>query len=147
MPEDYFAHNDICIETKYEQDILISEFKNKILNNISEYINSTQVINGTNFVGIFLSSDKMNPEEQTKYGISAIDFGYCIKIIKKHYNISESESVLVLNIETKDINNNNNSKAFYLRKYSQVEIYNMSGTELDISVCKEDRYNINEVYR
>ena len=87
-PEDYFAHNDICIEKKYEQDILISEFKNKILNNINEYINSTQVINGTNFVGIFLSSVKMNPEDQTKYGISAIDFGYCIKIIKKHYNIS-----------------------------------------------------------
>ena len=88
-PNDYIVYNEECISKVIEQDILISNFKNKILSNIAINLNSTQVINGTNFIGIALSSDNINPEEQIKNGISAIDLGNCTQIIKEYYNISK----------------------------------------------------------
>ena len=137
-PKDYIIYNNECINKINEQKVIISEFKNKIISNISSYINSTKVINGTNFMAAVLSSDNMNPEEQIKNGISAIDLGNCTEIIKEYYNISKYESLIILNIETKNENNNNNDTSFNLGKKTQIEIYDMSGNKLDLSVCKED---------
>ena len=118
--------------------MIISYFKKKILSNINSYINSTQVINGTNFIGIASSSINMTIDEQIKNGISSIDLGNCTEIIKEYYNISKNESLMILNIETKNIINNKNNLSFNLGKNTQLEIYDMSGRELDLSVCKED---------
>ena len=89
--------------------------KNKILSNISSYVNSTQVINGTNFIGIASFSNNMTLDEQIKNGISAVDLGNCTEIIKEYYNISKNENLIVLNIETKNISNNNEN-SFNLEK-------------------------------
>ena len=120
-----------------EQEILISEFKYKIFSNLKVYMNSIQVINGTNFIGIALSSNNINPEEQIKNGISAIDLGNCTQIIKEYYNISQNENIIIINIESKN-NNTINTNSFNLGKKTQLEIYDMTGRKLDLSVCKED---------
>ena len=52
----------------------------------------------------------MAPEEQIKKGISAIDLGECTQIIKGYYNISENESLIILNMESKNIENNDEEK-------------------------------------
>ena len=83
-PNDYIVYNNECISKINEQNILITEFKNKILSNISSYINSSKVINGTNFIAAVLSSDNMKPEEQIKNGISAVELGNCTEIIKEY---------------------------------------------------------------
>ena len=101
-------------------------------------MNTTHCINGTNFIGMALSSDNMDPEEQIKNGISAIDLGNCTEIIKEYYNISKNENLMILNIETKNISNSNNDNYFNLGKNTQLEIYDVSGRELDLSVCKDD---------
>ena len=80
----------------------------------------------------------MTIDEQIKNGISSIDLGNCTEIIKEYYNISKNESLMILNIETKNIINNKNNLSFNLGKNTQLEIYDMSGRELDLSVCKED---------
>ena len=80
-------------------------------------MNSTQFINGTNFIGIALSSNYMDSKIQLRNGISPVDLGYCTEIIKENYNISKNESLMIFNIETKNINiNNNNDNCFNLGK-------------------------------
>ena len=66
-------------------------FKNKILNNITEFVSSSKIINGSDFIATISYSDNMNPEEQIKKGKSAIDLGNCTQTIKNHYNISDGE--------------------------------------------------------
>ena len=132
------VYNDVCIPNINKQEILISEFKNKILSNINSYKNSTQFINDSNFIAAVFSSDNMNTEEQIKNGISAIDLGNCTQIIKEYYNISQHEDLIIFNIETKNESNNYNGNSFNLEKNTQIEIYDMSGTPLDLSMCEED---------
>ena len=135
-PNNYIIYNNECIEKVNEQNIIISDFKNQILNDINSYKNSTKFINGTNFIAAVLSSDKLDPEEQIKNGISAIDLGNCTEVIKEHYNISRQENLIIFNIETKsEINNNNDT--FNLGKNTQLDIYDISGRKLNLSVCKE----------
>ena len=45
---------------------------------------------------------------------------------------------MILNIETKNMSNINNDKSFNLGKNTLLEIYDISGRELDLSICKED---------
>ena len=138
-PNNYIVYNDICIQKINEQEIILSDFKNKILSNINLYMNSTKFINGTNFIGIALSSNYMDSKIQLRNGISPVDLGYCTEIIKENYNISKNESLMIFNIETKNINiNNNNDNCFNLGKNTHLEIYDISGRELDLSICKED---------
>ena len=63
--------------------------------------NSYELINGSDFIAMVLSSDEMDPKEQLKKGISALDLDNCIEQIKEYYNISKNESLLILNSETK----------------------------------------------
>ena len=137
-PDDYIIYNDECIKRENEQKAIISEYKNKIFSNITSYINSTKVINGTNFIAAVFSSDNMNPEEQIKNGISAIDLGNCTQKIKEYYNISKYESLIIFNIETKSESYNNSDNSFILGKNTQIEIYDKSRRKLELSVCKED---------
>ena len=114
--------------------------KKEIFTNISSYKNTTKVINGTNIIAAVLFSDNMDPEEQIKNGISAIDLGNCTEIIKEYYNISKDESLIIFNIETKNENNKNNKNdtSFNLGKNTKIEIHDMSGNEIDLSICNED---------
>ena len=102
-------------------------------------MNNSSIINGSDFIAVFLTTDKMDPEEQIKKGISAIDLGECTQIIKGHYNISENESLIILNMESKNIENNYEEKNDdNLGKNVQIEIYDKSGRKLNLSVCDKD---------
>ena len=59
-PDNYIIYNNECILKDNEQEIIISEFKNKIFSDINLYKNTTQVINGTNYIVAVSSSDISN---------------------------------------------------------------------------------------
>ena len=132
-----------CIIKSYAQTSS-DEFKNQILTNITAFVNSSALINGSDFIAVILSSHEMDPKEQLKKGISAVDLGNCTKEIKEYYNISKNESLIILNMESKrnetKINeeNNRNDNSFDVGKNSQIEIYDNAGRKLNLSVCKEN---------
>ena len=132
---------NICVRKTYDQTSS-KEFKNQILRNVTSFVNSSTLINGSDFIAVVLSSDEIDPKEQIKKGISAIDLGNCTEQIKEYYNISKDESLIILNMESKrnesKTNTENNNNAFDIGKSSQIEIYDKSGRKLELSVCKED---------
>ena len=133
-----------CI-LKVFDEVKVSEFKNKIIDDITSYVNSSSIINGSDFIAVVLTSDDMDPKEQLKNGISAIDLGDCPDIIREHYNISKDEKLIILNMESKnqEIQENKNDTtdtdySFKLGKKVQLEIFDSSGRKLDLSVCTKD---------
>ena len=143
-PPNYEIIKDKCIFKSIDKELKADDFKTTVRKNISSYVNSSNVINGSNFLAVVLSSDNMHPEDQLKYGISAVDLGNCTNVIKEFYNISKEENLIVLNMETKtdesqkNKSNNNGDKSFNLGKNTLIEIYDYSGRKLDLSICKEE---------
>ena len=138
-PDNYEKNKDKnkCVKISFDEETSLDEIKNDIIS----YQNSS-VINGPNFKAIISSSDELNPKEQIKKGISAVDLGNCTNVIKEYYNISKDENLIILNIEYQNkenqTNENNNDNFFNLRKSVQVEIFDSKGKQLNLSVCKED---------
>ena len=143
-PHNYEEYNNECIFKSFDENTTIDEFKNQVSSNISSFGNFSEVITGKNFIATIILNDDMDPKEQLKKGISAIDLGNCINILKEYYNISKNESLIILNMELKnEINNqkeinNQFDKYFNLGKSTQIEVYDYSGTKLDLSICKQD---------
>ena len=131
-------HNE-CKE-KIEQ-ITQSELKSQIINNISSLINtvnSSKMINGSDFIALIMPSD-MNPKEQLKNGISAIDLGNCTDVLKDYYNISKDENIYVLNIESKrDDIEKSEDNSFNLGKNVQLEAFDKYGKHLNLSICENN---------
>ena len=151
-PENYIKNEGQkkCVLTTFEETTILDDFQSQVTENITNYINHTSLINGSDFIAIILSNDKEEPEKQLEKGISAVDLGECANIIKDYYNISRNESLIILNIESK-INLLNNldeeeegqeieseEKSFNLGKITQVEVFDMSGRSLNISVCEKN---------
>ena len=111
-PYNYEIHleQNKCVIKSFDQTTSSTEFKSQIKENITSYMNNSSIINGSDFIAVFLTTDKMDPEEQIKKGISAIDLGECTQIIKGYYNISKNESLIILNMESKNIESNNEEK-------------------------------------
>ena len=103
------------------------------MDDITSFVNSSAVVTGSGFKAIVLSSNDIDPTEQIKKGISAIDLGNCTQIIKDYYNISDNDYFIVLNMETKNNERNDNNNSFNLGKNMQVEIFDSSGRKLDLS--------------
>ena len=125
----------------FDNNITLSDFNKIIKDNISLFVNSSNVINGTDFIAVILSSDNMDPEEQIKNGISGIDLGNCTNVIKEYYGIDKNENLIIVNIENKmntSEKNNKNDNSFNLGKNNQIEVYDYSGRKLNLSVCKEN---------
>ena len=144
-PHNYkINENNECEFNNFDEKTTISEFKTQFLSNMTSYVNSSKVINGTNFIAVVLSSEEMDPEEQIKKGISAVNLGNCTKVLKERYNISSEENLIVLNMEIKNADNkknesiNRNDNSFNLGKTTQIEVYDYSGRKLDLSFCKDD---------
>ena len=76
-PNNYELNEDKnkCVLKTLIEEISVSEFKSQIMDNILEFVNSSKIINGSDFLAIVLSSDDMDPKEQIKKGISALDLG------------------------------------------------------------------------
>ena len=139
-PNNYEANNELnkC-ELKNLEQASLEEFKNEIMNNISSFINSTNVINCSDFIAAIYDIDNSNPKEQLKNGISAIDLGNCTNKIKDFYKIDD---FIVLNMESKhnksEKNENGNDNSLNIGKNNQIEIYDYSGKKLNLSICNED---------
>ena len=82
-------------------------------------MNSSSLINGSDFIAVVLSSDEIDPKEQIKKGISAIDLGNCTEQIKEYYNISKDESLIILNMESKRDESNTNEKIIIMLLISE----------------------------
>ena len=142
-PHNYEINNNECIFKSFSQDITLDEFKNQISNDIVSYINSSKVINGSNFLAVVLTSEQISTEEQLNNGISAVDLGNCTNVIKDYYNISKEDPLIILNMESKNekIQKNesiSDDKSFNLAKTTQLEVYDYSGRRLNLSVCQEN---------
>ena len=140
-----------CVIETFEETIQLDEFQSQVTENITNYLNYT-LINGSDFIAAILSNDKEEPEKQLEKGISAVNLGQCSPDIKDYYHISRNESLIILNMEskidnikTKEIeeeeeeemegedNSYNN-----LRKITQVEVFDISGRNLNLSVCDKE---------
>ena len=130
-----------CIFKGFDLTTKANEFKEQIRGHISSYVNSSNIINGSDFLAVVLSSDDMSPEKQLKKGISAIDLGNCTQDIKEYYNLSNNESFIILNLESKkekSLKKNSSENVYNLDKNTEIEIYDFSGRKLNLSVCKND---------
>ena len=141
----YYEQNEEqnkCVKISYDK-ISHTEFKDLFLNDMNKFLNSSALINGSDFLVVVLSSDDINLQEQINHEISSFDFGSCTEEIKEYYNISKNESLIILNMEIKrnetKINEekNFNKNIVDVGKTSQIEIYDKSGSELDLSVCNQ----------
>ena len=147
--KNYTINFNISIEETYSQMCQISIiYKNSSKNNIeliADFISSdssSSVISNSEKIQVISTSDKMSIEEQLKTGVSPADLGYCTKSLKEFYNISEEENLIIINQEKRGNNEKNKSSenddnSVTLDKYSQIEIYDFSGSKLDLSICKE----------
>ena len=140
----YIVNNNKCIIKPFDINTTLDEFKDQIGRDINLYINSSKLINGSNFLSIISTSDKINPEEQLNNGISSFYFGNCTNVIKEYYHIPEGQNLIIVNIELKNgkiqqyQSNSKEEESFYLGKDTEIEIFDFSGKKLDVSVCKED---------
>ena len=143
-PHNYEIEKNKCIFKYFDPQTKAEEFKIQIKNDITSFVNSSKIINGSDFLAMVSTSDNINPEEQLNKGISAIDLGNCTNVIKEYYNISNEENFIILNMELKNDdkqkneNNNKDDNSFNLGKNTQLEIYDYSGKKLNLSVCKEN---------
>ena len=132
-----------CVASTSFETMTSSYFKEIISNNISSFVDSTKVINGSDFKAQIIQSSDLDPKEQIKNGISGLDLGDCIEVLKKAYNIPKEKDLIIVEIESKEDkgkNTNLNKKEDYvdIGKDVQVGIYDFSGRKLDMSVCNQD---------
>jgi len=144
-PEYYIVNNNNkCVIKPFDINTSLDEFKDQIKSDITLYINSSKLINFSNFLSIISTSDEINPEEQLNNGISSFYFGNCTNIIKEYYKIPIEENLIIVNIELKNgkiqqyESNNNEDKSVYLGKDTEIEIFDYKGRKLNVSVCNED---------
>ena len=131
-PHNYKIINNECkFFNSFDENTTISEFKNRVVSNITSYVNSSKVIIGVNFKAIILQSNDMEPKELLEKNLSGFDLGICSDVLKEYYNISKDENLIVLYME---INNdksqkndfsNKSDKSFNLEKINQIEINNI----------------------
>ena len=72
-----------CVLKSYEE-ITSSEFKNQILTNITSLVNSSSLINGSDFIAVIFPSNEMDPKEQIKK--EKADYKKFFSISKYLYN-------------------------------------------------------------
>ena len=133
------SYKNECEFGEFDNKKIINDLKDIIKKDIISYISSCQILNGSNFVAAIVPSNNNDPEKQIEKGISSFDLGNCTNVLKEHYNIPYEENLIILNIETKnDENDNNEDNSIKLGKNTKLEIYDYSGRELNISICQDD---------
>ena len=115
-PHNYEIINNKCVMKSVDNSISSEEFQSQITENITKFVNSSKLINGSDFIAVISTSDDMDPKEQLEKGISAIDLGNCTQVIKDYYNISDNESLIIMNIESKKTNEKSSDNSFNLGK-------------------------------
>jgi len=130
-----------CIIRPINQTLSSFELKSQLSNNMLEYLNLSCLIDGPDFLALVLYSNDMDdPKKQINKGISAVNLGNCEQVLKEYYNISQNESLIILNMESKRneiTKRENNDSSFNLGKRAQIEVYDFSGKKLNLSLCND----------
>ena len=131
---------DNCLSSGKCNNLTDFEYKNHIKEKMTSFVDSSKIINGSNFLASVMFSNEINPKEQLKKGISAFDLGNCTNVLKEYYKIPDEENLIILNMEINEKNENdiNSDKSFILGKKTNLEIYDNLGQKLELSICKED---------
>ena len=132
-----------CVFSEFIGATSPDQFTETISTNISQFIDPETVINGTTFIAQIISSSDVDPVEQIKNGISGLDFGECIEVLKEKYNIPPNEDLIILEIETKEDKEKNkdlnrDKDRINLGKNVTVSIYDFAGNLLDMSLCDNE---------
>jgi len=116
---------------------ITNKTKNEIKDNLSNIIDEIQVgqkykINGDDY-NIIISPTKMTNTFKSTY----IEFSLCEHILRKHYNLSSTEILTVLQIEIEDKNEK------VLTSQVEYEIYNEKKEKLNLSYCHDVEIKVN----
>ena len=136
--EGYFLENENCIKINFEH-MAFEEFKNFFKeNNISLYINSSNIINGLDFKALISLSNDLIINDQIHFFKSTIDIQICPQL-KAQYNISDNESLIILITQIKNNEINTIEKKYFnLGIKILLNIFDLSGRKLDFSICEEN---------
>ena len=129
--------NISCIFSEFKNNTSISDFKEIIYSNITSFIDSSSILEFSNFKALIMPSININPAEQLKKGISGLDLHDCIQKLKNKYNIPENEDLIVVQTEEK-LNETNNNEQINLNTNIKITITDISGNILDMSLCNND---------
>ena len=133
----YIFDGSICIADYQEQKCNnIYEFKNEFLSNIEAYINSPHLFDGSNCEAKVLKTNDIGVNDSVKINISEIFLGLCPQILKEHYQISQEESLILLIMESTKNGNNYDTNSFHLGIDILLNIFYISGRQLDLSFCQ-----------
>ena len=132
-----------CILKKLSQSLSPIEFKDIISSNIISFVNSSSIINCSEFKALIISSEDLDPKEQIKNGISGIEFGNCIEVLKDEYKISNGDNLIVVEIETKEDKEKNkyldkSKDKVDLGKDVEIAVYDYDGNMLNLGFCEEE---------
>ena len=116
---------------------ITNKTKNEIKGNLSNIIDEIEVgqkykINGDDY-NIIISPIKMTNTFKSTY----IEFSLCEHILRKHYNLSSTEILTVLQIEIEDKNEK------VLTSQVEYEIYNEKKEKLNLSYCHDVEIKVN----
>ena len=135
-PINYEINENKCVMKSVDNSISTEEFQSQITDNITDYVNFCNLINNSDIICVIIYSNDTDPKKQLEKGVSAIDLGNCTQIIKDYYNISDR--FIIINMESKKTDEKSDDGFFDLGKKNQIEIYDLSGNKLNLSLCKED---------
>ena len=144
-PENYVVNEERtrCVFSTFSGVDSATEFIDIIFQNITNFVDPDTVINGSNFKAQIIASNDIDPVEQIKNGISGLDLGDCIEILKTSYDIPDNEDLIVIEIETTEDKEKNKGlnrevDCIDLGKNVKLSICDMSGNILDMSFCSND---------
>jgi hypothetical protein len=84
-PDNFVVENNYCKFSSFSNETSISFFNEIIFSNISYFVNdSNKVLYFSDFKALVTPIKHLDQVKQIKNGISGLDFGDCIKILKKN---------------------------------------------------------------
>ena len=144
-PENYVVNEERtrCVFSSFTGVDSATEFKDIIFSNITNFVDADTVINGSNFKAQIIAASDIDPVEQIKNGISGLDLGDCVDILKTQYKIPENEDLIVIEIETMEDKEKNKGlnrevDCIDLGKNVKISICDINGNVLDLSFCNND---------
>ena len=122
--------------SEIKKDMNLNEIIDLIDNNLEDYINPNNIIDGEHFdIIIYDVEDEYEANlNNEKNKLSIIELNECIDILRKEYKLSEEERIIMIKIDQNITNSPVNKVEFFL--------YTQNGIELDTSYCKDMNINI-----
>ena len=144
-PEKYVFSKDgkKCVLPEFQSYISPTEFQSIISYDINSYVNSSRIIDLDNLKAKIFYSNDLNSISGTSNQISGIKYlENSLLALKAKNSIPDNENLIIVLIETKGKNQNNedtNNNLINLGKDIQLLIFDKSGIKLDLSDCENEQ--------